>query len=82
MAIPFRHDPDTFAAAWTTLNLITKSPTVMLYIGPDQIMPLMSVFSAIVGVVLMFWSRLVAFASKCWMAVNRRRRSPRGEAAE
>ena len=64
MAIPFRHDPDTFTAAWTTLNLITKNPTALLYVGPDQIVPLTSVLGAIVGVGLMFWGRLVAFACK------------------
>ena len=31
----------------------------VLYIGPDQIMPLTSVLGAIVGVLLMFWNRVV-----------------------
>jgi len=34
-------------------------PIVILYIGPDQIMPLTSVLGAIVGFALMFWNRLV-----------------------
>jgi len=30
-----------------------------LYIGPDTLMPLASVFAAVAGFVLMFWRRLV-----------------------
>jgi hypothetical protein len=30
-----------------------------LYIGPDALMPLASVFAAVAGFVLMFWRRLV-----------------------
>jgi hypothetical protein len=31
----------------------------LLYVGPDQILPLTSVLGAIVGVLLMFWNRVV-----------------------
>lgn len=47
-------------------------PVVVLYIGPDQIMPLTSVLGAIVGLALMFWNRLVGLAHKCWTMVARR----------
>jgi hypothetical protein len=30
-----------------------------LYIGPDTLMPLASVFAAVAGFVMMFWRRLV-----------------------
>lgn len=30
-----------------------------LYIGPDALMPIASVFAAVAGFVLMFWRRLV-----------------------
>lgn len=30
-----------------------------MYIGPDALMPLASVFAAVAGFVLMFWRRLV-----------------------
>ena len=30
-----------------------------LYIGPDTLMPIASVFAAVAGFVLMFWRRLV-----------------------
>ena len=32
---------------------------VRLYIGPDTLMPLASVFAAVAGFVMMFWRRLV-----------------------
>lgn len=36
--------------------------TTLVYIGPDALMPLASVFAAIAGFVLMFWRRLVGTA--------------------
>jgi hypothetical protein len=32
---------------------------VLAYVGPDQILPLTSFFGAVVGVLLMFWNRVV-----------------------
>jgi len=51
-------------------------PEFVLYIGPDQIMPLTSVFGALLGVALMFWNRLVGLAHKCWSIVSRRAELP------
>jgi hypothetical protein len=48
------------------------APLIVLYVGPDQIMPLASIFGAIVGLALMFWNRVVGLASRCWAAVVRR----------
>ncbi|HEX6942225.1 MAG TPA: hypothetical protein VF128_04820 [Gemmatimonadaceae bacterium] len=31
-----------------------------MYIGPDTLMPIASVFAAVAGFVMMFWRRLVA----------------------
>jgi hypothetical protein len=47
-------------------------PIVVLYLGPDQIMPLTSALGAVVGVALMFWNRVVGVAQKCWTFVARR----------
>ena len=58
-----------------TAHLATRYPVVLAYVGPDQIMPLASVLSAIAGVALMFWHRLVAFGRKC-VGVFRRRVRP------
>jgi len=59
MIVPFLSDPHSV-------------PVVVLYIGPDQIMPLTSVLGAVFGIVLMFWNRLVGLAHKCWTIVARR----------
>jgi hypothetical protein len=69
VVFPFQHD--TLASTWAAVDAIAKSPTVMLYIGPDQIMPLTSVFGAIVGVALMFWGHLVGLVTRCWSAIRR-----------
>jgi hypothetical protein len=37
---------------------------VALYIGPDVIMPLASALAAVVGFLLMFWRRTVAFVQR------------------
>jgi hypothetical protein len=60
-------------------NLVGSSSGILLYVGPDQIMPLASVLSAIVGVAVMFWHRLVAFARMCFGFFRRRGRPPQGE---
>ena len=73
-------DPQTVTAIQTSEVLLRKAPLVLLYVGPDQLLPLASVFGAIAGVVLMFWSWVVGIARKCWMAVTRR--SPEGEPVE
>jgi hypothetical protein len=57
-------------------------PVVVLYIGPDQIMPLTSVFGALLGLALMFWNRLVGLAHKCWTMFSRRQAQPRKPSAE
>ena len=76
MAILFPHDPTSVESARATLGLLTRSATVMLYVGPDQIMPITSVLSAIVGVLLMFWVRIVGFVARTWTAMTRRSRPP------
>ncbi len=39
---------------------------IVLYVGPDQILPLTSALGAIVGVLLMFWHRLLGWLRKAW----------------
>ena len=62
-------------SAHTTVTLLTKSPVILAYIGPDQIMPITSVLSAIVGVALMFWNRIVGFVARTWAGIARRSES-------
>ena len=51
------------AVALTLLLPHGSAPATMgvpvLYIGPDQVLPLTSFVGAAIGVVLMFWNRLV-----------------------
>jgi hypothetical protein len=58
---------------------LARVPAVLLYVGPDQIMPLASVLSAIVGVALMFWHRLVGLVRKCVGVFTRRGRSSQSD---
>jgi hypothetical protein len=41
-------------------------PFLVLYIGPETILPLTSGLAALVGILLMFWHRVVGFARKVW----------------
>ena len=43
---------------------IFQSLMFLLYVGPDQVMPLLSVLGAVVGVVLMWWRRLAMLARR------------------
>lgn len=40
------------------------SLVLMLYVGPDAVMPLLSLLGAIVGGVLMFWRRLTSLVRR------------------
>lgn len=39
---------------------------VVLYVGPDQLLPLASALGAAVGVLLMVWHRIVALGHRAW----------------
>lgn len=41
-------------------------PLVVLYIGPETMLPLTSVLAAIVGVLLIAWNHVVGFVRKAW----------------
>ncbi len=78
MTVLFRYDPQSLESVRSVLDVLTSSPTVLLYIGPDQIMPLTSVIGAVVGVVLMFWNRVVTFLGRGWVLLTRREPSSEG----
>lgn len=44
---------------------------IILYIGPDVLMPVASAIAAIVGFLLMFWRRTVAFFQRMGRAIGR-----------
>ena len=45
---------------------------VVLYVGPDQMLPVMSALGAVIGVLLMVWNRVVALVRRGFRAVMRR----------
>ncbi len=72
--MPFQYDPSSLASAGQMAHLIKTSPGVLLYVGPDQIMPVTSVLGALAGVALMFWGKVVGVYIKCRDAMLRRGR--------
>jgi hypothetical protein len=47
-------------------------PVLVLYVGPDQILPLTSLLGAILGLLLIFWRYVVHLAGKVWQLLFRR----------
>ncbi len=41
--------------------LMSLAHMALLYVGPDQLMPLTSILGAIGGAILIFWRQVVAF---------------------
>jgi hypothetical protein len=44
----------------------------LLYVGPDQILPLASFLSAFVGVLLIFWRYLIGLVKRAWDTLVKR----------
>lgn len=53
------------------------SAWVLLYVGPDLLLPLTSAIAAIAGVLLMFWNRVVGFVRTGWRRMTGKPREPR-----
>ena len=49
---------------------------IILYLGPETMMPLASVLAGIVGAVLMFWQRLVRWTRRLVLYLKTRTRKP------
>lgn len=45
---------------------------VLLYAGPDQILPLLSILGAIIGFLLMWWQRVARLVRRAWQAAFKR----------
>ena len=43
---------------------IQRLPIMLLYAGPDQLLPLASFLGAVIGVLLIGWQRLVMFVRR------------------
>jgi hypothetical protein len=48
-------------------------PWMILYIGPDLLLPFTSAIAAAVGVLLMFWHRLTGWVRSVWRMIFRRK---------
>jgi hypothetical protein len=47
-------------------------PLMMLYLGPETMLPLASTLAAVGGVLLIFWQRLVGLVRKLWRVLMRK----------
>jgi hypothetical protein len=50
---------------------------MLLYVGPDLLLPLTSALAAIAGVLLMFWHRVVGIMRAGWRMLFQRDKTPR-----
>lgn len=62
--------PTATETSYMTVEQIPMLPLVM-YIGPEVMMPVASAIAAIVGYLLMFWRSTVAFMKRTGAAVGR-----------
>jgi hypothetical protein len=60
------------AAASELLRPEHVGTLLVLYVGPDQILPLTSFLGAIVGIILIFWRYVVGLAGRVWRLFSRR----------
>jgi hypothetical protein len=61
---------------------LAKSAAAILYVGPDQLMPLTSILGAILGVLLLFWNWVARLARRVFSAVMRRNRTGERQPAD
>ena len=73
------NDPNVASSITQALR---HSPLVVLYVGPDQIMPLTSVLGAIAGIALMFWNRIVGLFVKVRAMFSRSTEAPGKSSAD
>lgn len=66
------HIVSTLSSAYVDPSLMW----VVLYVGPDLILPLTSAFAAIVGVLLMFWHRVMGLVRSA-LTMFHRTKEPR-----
>lgn len=63
-------------------QVLWSSFPVLLYVGPDQMLPLVSVLGAVVGVLLMVWHRVVALGRRVWQRCARKQADAARQKAE
>jgi hypothetical protein len=63
-------DPSALMSLGAHVGLLDGLP-VILYVGPDQILPVTSFIGGVIGFLLMFWHRLVDVTRKVRARVTR-----------
>jgi hypothetical protein len=63
-------DPSALMSLRTHLDILGGLP-VVLYIGPDQILPVTSFIGGVIGFLLMFWHKLVDLTRRMRVRVTR-----------
>jgi hypothetical protein len=48
----------------TQFDLTNQTAIILLYAGPDQILPLVSIIGTIIGVLLIWWQRFVLLVKR------------------
>jgi hypothetical protein len=56
----------------SSTDVVQYLPMIMLYIGPETMLPLASALAAIGGVLLIFWQRFVGLVRKLWRLIVRK----------
>ena len=51
-------------------------PSVLLYVGPDQVLPLLSILGTIIGFLLIWWRRAIGLIRRGWRYFTRKSRPP------
>ena len=59
------------------LHLHQLAAVFLLYSGPDQILPLLSILGAVIGFLLIWWQRFTRLVRRAWQAAFKR--SPTSE---
>ena len=57
------------------------STIIVLYVGPDQLLPVVSALGAAVGILLIGWHYMVALGRRVWQSVTKRSTAAGSEVA-
>jgi hypothetical protein len=52
---------------------------MLLYVGPDQLLPLLSIVGSLIGILLIWWRRVVGLVKRSWRFLTRKSRPSRVE---
>jgi hypothetical protein len=55
-----------------SIDVVQNLPIILLYIGPETMLPLASALAAIGGLLLMFWHRLIGLLRKLWRLIAKK----------